>query len=1027
MSKFGVKRNLDIGFRTNGVFLVVNVPEAIFSNDLNQLLDVLIEDIQASPSLSLLAARIIVPDGSIRAWLSHELSKKSISLLRVEILLLDEALERPTADTQPLTRSHLIPLLISFLAHLQKNPDFAYLSLDTTTSQYQMARRLRLPFALRAFLGEKAWFAKDPSSEILWHTFEQWCPLSIPSIQKPSPPSSEVPLFLFGFSSLNHLLLNQFLSSPSLQCLYLVSPCMLFWGDQSSDHEMRFLLNSASLRHVARPSAEQLEQFLYDRHRLLANSGQIGREFMLLIEETHLQTRSMYVLPKALNVTPYTEYLLPEIVIHGDTTPSLLDHLKADLLLLVGKREDFQSIPHDGSIEIHGAPTPLREVEALYKCLTRFPSLPPASVIVLVTDMTRYQAAIEQVFGQEIPYQIWGKTRASSVITAFRMVVNLLMSKGTLHDWLQLLRHPVFHRTLQMTKDEAEALIDWLSSRPICWGLSPPHKNRYLASRAITPSLSPSASFEEEREILLKNLLSSSSDTSPEVSLLQPIGNFFRFLTTIESWWQLPLQASACSTMDNLSTLFDAILHELLQGSSRSFEEEALLAAGASFAKIASETGSPSLPASEALRLFYRLVDTNLSRNLLHLTSPLIVAEFGSFQPFPALLIAILGAQEGALPQHSEEQLLNRLDRMMPKIPASSTFFDRYSFLEAILEARTLFISYQSYSFETREPTPYSPVVADLLFHLDANYRIDGAAPSSSVLVSHPLNRPQHITTVPHPPPSLYLSKKPPSPSLQISYLQRAARSPLELFYKEQYAFSSTLHHEDSIFMQPWEVRSFLERDLLSQTPSHHHPSYHKAFSYFQASLRSLNINIQPISLHLLPTIETPLLTAATLFAPLINSSPSLIGAWNGLVTQGIVLFTDDWEKELFSRWPECALRTFLIHHHNIPIQHQAIIIKEGRTLTLPQSHTIHGWAEFAALSSTTPFPFTFDIIKLLLTHPSPNDIFQAIHDQAEGKRDPWPAFASTITADVCSLHLSQWKHYASLLWSDFFALLETS
>ena len=708
---------------------MVTAPEAVFSNDLRQLLEVLVEDIKISSTPSLLTASIVVPDGAIRAWLSHELSKKGVSLLRVEILLLEEALEHPASGTQRLTRFHLIPLLMSFLA----SPDGACLPLEGVSAQAHMARRLRLPFALRAFLGEKGWFSKEKDAELLWQKFEAWCPLTLPGKGQPYS-SSGVPLFLFGFSSLNHCLLNQLLGSPSLQCLYLLSPCMLFWGDQSSDHEMRFLLSCTS-----NASRLPTEQFLNDRHRLLANCGQIGREFMLLVEETQLQTRSMYVLPQALVKPPYTDYLATGHIVRDNGPPTLLDHLKADLLLLVGKREAPEPLLRDRSIEIHGAPTPLREVEALLERLGGFASLPPASVIVLVTDMSRYQAAIEQALGRTIPYQIWGKTEKQSIITAFRMVLNLLQSKGTVPDWLQLLRHPVFHVALQMTKDEAEALIQWLSDRPIRWGVSQTQKKRYLASRAITPSTLNSTSFEQEREALLDSLVSTCSEDNVDVSLLKPVGNFFEFLGAIERWWQLPVQGSAFASMDSLATLFDTVLERLVQGSTGGFDEEALKVASAAFAQISLDTGSPVLLISEGIRLFYHLVDTHLSRHLLHLSKPVIVAEFGSFQPFPAQLIAVLGAHEGALPQHSEEQLLDRLDRMVPKIPASNTFFDRYAFLEAILQAENLFVTYQSYAFEVREQMPYSPVVADLFAHLDANYLIDSALPSSSLLFSHPL------------------------------------------------------------------------------------------------------------------------------------------------------------------------------------------------------------------------------------------------------------------------------------------------
>lgn len=994
------------------MYLVAGLPEAIFSNSLEQLLSILIEDIRLSSSSSLLKACIVVPSTSLRAWLIHELSKNDISLLRVEILLVEEAVDRSSSETSSLTHFHLTPALLAFLSHQAKG------------SQYHLMRRLRIPFAVRAFLGTTRGFTQE--EEELWNTFEQWCPLRIPSVHHKEPISSSAPLFLFGFSSLNPLLLNQFVSVPLLSRLYLLSPCMLFWEDQSSDREIRFLLASASSRKVGRPSLEQLEQFLCDRHRLLANSGQIGREFIGVIEDSRLQTQSKYVLQKRLCTHPYDESLVTESVVAIEEEPLLLDYVKADLLLLIGKRDTPQHIPKDRSIEVHGAPTPLREVEALYERMAALPNIPPASVLVLVTDMTRYQAAFEQVFGGRIPYQIWGKTEGSGPICAFDMIIHLLMSKGDLHDWQQLLRHPVIQAMLQIADDEAEALIEWLSSGSLRWGLSSEQKQRYLASRGIRGSSAQTTSLSEEKEALLGRLLSPSVEEIPEVSLLRPIGNFFRFCSLIEGWWKLPLQSSEQAPMDDFATLFQNLLQELMKGSNGGFEEEALLASVSSFRKISSDTFSPSLPTSEALRIFFQCVDSHLSRSLLHLSSPIIVAPFGSFQPFPSQLVAILGAGEGALPQHSEEQFLLRLDKMMPKVPASNVFFDRYAFLEALLSAKNLFITYQSYAFDTREQIPYSPIVADLLCHLDANYRIDAALPSHLLVVVHPLKSASlSFAHALSPSSPLLLTKNPPSSSLTISYLQRAARSPLDLYYKEHYAASSSSPPEDDLFIQPWQVRSFLQNDLSSDTPSSPHPSYHKALSSLRASFRKLKISPQQKDLHLLPTIQAPQITSTNVFAPAIQSTPSLMGSWKGLVTDGIVLFTESWEQELFVRWPEVALRTFLSHHHNIPLQLQAIIIREERMLPLPEVHTIECWAEFASLVSSIPFPFTFDITKLLLNNPSTEEIVQAINKQAEGRVDLLSTFASSLSPDACSSFLPHWQRFATSLWSDFFTFVE--
>ena len=91
--------------------IVVPLAEAIFSNSLDQLLVSLLDSVRATPTRPLLRARIVVPEHSLRAWLCHELAQTNLSLLRVEVLPITEALE----STSQLTRANLLPLLVSFL------------------------------------------------------------------------------------------------------------------------------------------------------------------------------------------------------------------------------------------------------------------------------------------------------------------------------------------------------------------------------------------------------------------------------------------------------------------------------------------------------------------------------------------------------------------------------------------------------------------------------------------------------------------------------------------------------------------------------------------------------------------------------------------------------------------------------------------------------------------------------------------------------------------------------------------------
>ena len=992
-----------------GVLSVIPHTEAIVSNSLDQLFASLLDGIEATPREPLLRARIVVPEHSLRAWLCHKLAGHNISLLRVEVLPTAEALSESPS------RASLLPLLVAFLES-QNAP-------STPKERYRLAKRLLLPFALRTFLGDGRALTSYPDGEELWKKFEQWKGHSC------NPQSlSTAPLFLFGFSSLHPQLVRYFLSMPHLRAFYLLSPCMLFWGDQSSDHEAKWLLSPDN---SSRPSVEQLEAFLDDRHKLLANSGQVGREFLSAIEDTSVQTRSQYVFPENLLQDLYSDFLLPEtLFISKEGPPSLLEYLKADLLTLVSKRSKPCDLPNDRSIEVHAAPTVLREVEALYERLSVLKELLPASVLVLVTDLRQYTAAIEQVFGKEIPYQVWGETNPSGAIAAWRMLISLLQSKGTLTEWIQLLRHPVFQRAVDLSGDESEDLIDWLHTRPIQWGLSSAHKERYLKQRAIPYANGASrSSFADERELLVASLLSTSTENAAPVSLLPAIGAFLHVLQRIEAWWPLPLDPASFVPLADMSSLLNETVSFLADSDSGGFEEEALRSAAASLSSIAQQTSSPQLPVSEALKIFERSALAHLNASAFSLRAPVIVAEFGSFQPFPVKLIAILGANAGILPQYDEERLFDRLDRLAATLPASNTFVDRYSFLESILCADSLFIGYQSYAFDLKEALQPSPIVNDLFIHLDQQYRIDGAVPSGALFISHSLSRPRRPAYTIEPSEPLYLEKRPSTQVVDLKQIEWAVRSPLHLFFTNQFALTSPKKTTASLFPSPWGIQDQVRSALRCPTSeAKESPFLEKAQRELSEALNVLSLpSLTCYDLHLLPTVTAPYTSSSSIFSPIISGPVEVFGSWPGLIGEGVLLLSDNWKRELFTRWPECSVRAYCAQELGLPFPHQAIVVSKKELFTLPTPPKLQEWAEFTHHARTMAFPFTFEIVKLMLENPSVESLLQAIEESA--KEEPiggsMSLYLNTVSPESCAKDLPTLERYATLLWSSLFSALE--
>ena len=977
--------------------------EAVVSNSLDQLIASLLDGVAATPDETLVRARVLVPEHSLRAWLCHKLSEHGVSLLRVEVLPISDAL------SESFPRDGLLPLLISFL-EFQKDP-------STPVERYRLAKRLFLPFALQMFLKDKRALASHPDGEELWEKFNAW-----KGIVCDTPPPT--PLFLFGFSSLHPQLTRYFFSLPCLRALYMLSPCMLFWGDQPSDHEANRLLFPSK---PSRPSMEQLEAFLDERHRLLANSGQVGREFLSAIEDTPVQVSSRYVFPDSLLHPPYEDFVLPDtIIIPAQKTPSLLSFVKADLLTLVSKRTEPCCLPRDRSIEIHAAPTVLREIEALHERLGTEEELPPASVLVLATDLRRYTAAIEQVFGKEVPYQVWGETNPSGAIAAFRMLIALLQSKGSRTEWIQLIRHPVFQRAIDVTEEEADALIDWLNTRPTQWGLSLNHKRRYLEQRAIPSTKERQTSFADDRDHLLSSFLSESAEPAPPVSTLPAIGAFLHFLQRIETWWSLPLDPSSFASLSDISSLLSAAVSALIGQEAGGFEEEALRSAATAFSLMAQRTSSPTLPCAEALKLFDRRMMASLNATALYLRAPVIVAEFGTFQPFPAKLIAVVGANAGILPQYHEGRLFDRLDRLAATLPASNTFVDRYSFLEAVLCADSLFISYQSYAFELKEPLEPSSIVDDLLHHLDGQYRIEGALPSSALHTNHPLARPRRPSLIQKSLPPLRADKKPASQVVNLMQIERSASSPLNLFFADQFALVPQKKASQSLFPSPWEIQD-RARASFGRPATVSNPLVERASKSFSEKLRSLSIpSLTRYDLHLLPTVLSPYASPTAILSPTISGPPEIFGSWPGLIAEGMVLPSERWERELFRRWPECSVRAYCAQELGVPLLQQAIILSKEEILLLPKPPDLRRWAEFTHRARTMAFPFTFETVRGLLDHPDAETFFRAVEALAEKEGDGLLSlYLHTTSLEVVAKDLPTLEEYATLLWSSFFSVFE--
>lgn len=192
---------------------------------------------------------------------------------------------------------------------------------------------------------------------------------------------------LFGFSSIPPPYFTFFhnLSQQIPVRFYLLSPCSEFWSDQLSPHELEKLMVSSAYSH---PVRVQIEESYATHNPLLATCGRLGRTLARLLEESALSVDEHY---------------------HDPSRECLLSHLQSDLLYNQKNEYADQQSAEDQSLALLHFSTPYREIEGIYHLIKQsihLEGMKPSEVIVMAPDIAPYESAIAAIFGRDIDYQI---------------------------------------------------------------------------------------------------------------------------------------------------------------------------------------------------------------------------------------------------------------------------------------------------------------------------------------------------------------------------------------------------------------------------------------------------------------------------------------------------------------------------------------------------------------------------------------------------------------------------------------------
>lgn len=497
---------------------------------------------------------------------------------------------------------------------------------------------------------------------------------------------------------------------------YCLSPCENFWSDLVSEKEAIFQKRGSLFTDVQQP--------------LLANFGKIGRVTAKWIEENEVETVELY----------------------EETLPStLLEHLQNDLRTLRDFRETPPTIlESDHSLQIHGAPTLIREVEVVQQLLLKLveeQGLEPLDILVMAPDISVYAPFIPSVFDGEYFTPHVSDLRLPALeplIQTFFHLLEFARGRWSSKEFLNLIKTPFFSKKLKWEKQDVEVIQEWIEQCGILWGEDPQHCQNLLKKTYGENHQSLShypGTWEFGFKRLLAGLIQTSHDqVAPYFQIESTQGELLGELIDLFHSLKKDLKPLIENFEKPLSEWSD-ILHGLMDTYFyvKGYEEQAdaLFKWISLLRRVGEKYSSIKVPFSTVQSHLEKALHQSFTS---YKESNLQTVRFCSLLPLrtvPAKVFVLMGMEEGSYPRIDIPLSFDLLHHNpLSDFCPSTGDLDRFIFLEALLSTRkTLLITYQCQNGEDFKPQGPSVLVEELLSAISQGYQ------TKIPHIIHPLNR----------------------------------------------------------------------------------------------------------------------------------------------------------------------------------------------------------------------------------------------------------------------------------------------
>ena len=497
-----------------------------------------------------------------------------------------------------------------------------------------------------------------------------------------------------------------------------LNPCVDYWGDILS--EKQAIKNSDKWT--------QKHQLMNDSvgNPLLANLGQQGREFLVLLQQYSM-----------VNIEAFESAINYE----NNSQPTILSKLQDDILTLTDARTGSSTV-NDDSIVITSAHSALREVQGLHDWLLHQfnddNELTPKDVLVMCPQVEQYAPYVNAVFARgwqdldndipPLPCSIADRISKDSepLVAAFSELLTLPDSRFQVSQILAWLRLPAMQKKFDLQIEDIEKFTIWIEQACIHWGLNSSHKKQVLK----TEDESEQFTWQYGLSRLLQGFAFSEQEVVYEDKFLLPNieGNeailLGKLMLVVEQLQYYSQQLNTARTPQSWYQFLQTLINDIFDvGSDENFKN--VFAAIESFVEYCQHAS------------FEQKIDLNILREFLnnHFSQPepgrqFMVGQvtFCSMLPMrsiPFKIVAVLGLNDGEFPRQRAPLGFDLMSLSQSRIgDRSRRGDDRYLFLEAIISARkSLYLSYQGRSIKNNNERQPSIVLKELMDYLSQAYQ----------------------------------------------------------------------------------------------------------------------------------------------------------------------------------------------------------------------------------------------------------------------------------------------------------------